>query len=118
MKRIFVYGTLKKNGSLHEYYLSDAKFIKIDHVNGDLYKLYSLPYLFFDKKSKNKVPGEVYDVNERVFNEMKAMEEFSGYETIDVTTVGGKKVKVFTADKGVLSTIFSGSLETKKIKSW
>ena len=115
---MFVYGTLKRNGSLHDFYLNDAKFIKSDHVNGELYRLYSLPYLVFDEKSKKKVPGEVYNVSEKIFNLIKEMEEISGYRTIDVTTVSGEKVKVFTSGEGVLSVLYAGCTRLEKIKSW
>lgn len=116
--KVFVYGTLKKNGFLHDAYLEDAKFIKSDYVNGDLYKLYGLPCLVFDKKSKNKVPGEVYNVDEEMFNLIKGMEEHAGYKTISVVTVGGEKVKVFTSGGYLLSSLEAKYVEHEKIKSW
>lgn len=95
--RIFVYGTLKKGGELHNYYLEGAEFVGTDNVSGELYAIGSLPYLFLYEKGETKVPGEVYDVKMDVFELIKEMEEGAGYKTVELSTVEDRVVKAFVS---------------------
>lgn len=111
MKKIFVYGTLKKGGSLHDYYLWKSEFVKKDFVRGELYALCGLPFLIVGKNRTSRVPGEVYNVKDKVFDAVKVMEEGAGYKTIEVLTEKKELVYAFSYDQVVAST-------GKRIKSW
>ena len=111
MKKLFVYGTLKKDYSLHDYYLKTSEFIKKDFVRGELYALYGLPFLVVGKDRVSKVPGEVYNVNSKVFDEIKKMEEDAGYKIVEVLTVGKDSVYTFSYDESI-------TLAGKRIKSY
>ena len=111
MKKLFVYGTLKKDYSLHDYYLKTSEFIKKDFVRGELYALYGLPFLVVGKDRVSKVPGEVYNVSGEIFNDIKGMEEDAGYKTIKVLTLGKHSVYAFSYSDVIVST-------GKRIKSW
>jgi gamma-glutamylcyclotransferase (GGCT)/AIG2-like uncharacterized protein YtfP len=109
--KLFVYGTLKRGGMLHDYYLGKSEFVKKDFVRGELYALYGLPFLVVGKNRTSKVPGEVYNVSDEVFDEIKKMEEDAGYKTVEVSIVEGDSVYTFSYDKLI-------ALEGKRIKSW
>ena len=111
MKKLFVYGTLKKGKSLHDYYLGVSKFVKNGFVYGELYAFYGLPFLVIGKDKTSKVPGEVYNVSDEVFSELKKMEEDAGYKTVKVLTLRRESVYTFSYDKLI-------ALTGKKIKSW
>lgn len=112
MKLLFIYGTLKRGKELHNSYLKNSEFVKKDSVYGKLYTLWGLPFLVLDKKKTSKVPGEIYNVTEKVFNEIRSMEEGANYKTVKVLTVGKESVYVFSYDKMIAS---SGG---KRIKEW
>ena len=111
MKKLFVYGTLKKGGSLHDYYFGNSEFVKEDFVSGELYSFNGLPFLVLEEEETSKVPGEVYNVDNKVFNEVKEMEENSGYKTVKVPTIGKESVYTFSYDK-IIAKI------GKRIKEW
>lgn len=111
MKKLFVYGTLKKGGSLHDYYLSDSEFVKKDFVRGELYAHFGLPFLVLGKNRTSKVPGEIYKVDEKVFNEVKEMEEGAKYKTVKVPTIGKESVYAFSYDKIIAKM-------GERIKTW
>ena len=111
MIKLFVYGILKKEGMLHDYYLGKSEFVKKDFVRGELYALCGLPFLVIDRGKTSRVPGEVYNVNNKVFSEIKKMEEDVGYKTVEISTVGKESVYTFSYDKRI-------ALSGKRIKSW
>lgn len=111
MRKLFVYGTLKKGYALHDFYLGTSEFIKKDFVRGELYALNGLPFLLIGKDRTSKVPGEVYNVNNKTFMSIKEMEEDAGYKTIKILTIGRESVYAFSYDKVITSI-------GKKIKSW
>lgn len=76
MKVLFVYGTLKRGGYNH-HWLGEAKFLKKATVKGRLL-VNGIPYLFH---GRNTIKGELYKVQNDVFEAVKAMEERAGYYT-------------------------------------
>jgi len=92
MEKVFVYGTLKKGGRLNPYYMGKSTFIKEDTVKGNLYTLGSYPAI---TEGKNDVPGEIFEMPEEDFENVKLMEESAGYETKILKTKSNESVKVF-----------------------
>ncbi len=93
---MFVYGTLKQGRHLHKSYnFHKSEFVGKDHVRGELYSLGWYPALFYAGKHIDDVPGEVYKVPFSTYQTVKQMEENAGYETKEVVTKNGEKVKVF-----------------------
>ena len=89
--RIFVYGTLKKGESNH-HFLSNAKYICDDVING--YELYDLPYGFpCIVKGKGDIYGEVYEVNIVDLFRVNALEGFrEPFECVDNSLYDRDKV--------------------------
>ena len=92
MKKVFVYGTLKKGRSLNPYYMENSKYIKQDTVKGELYSLGSYPALV---EGKEDVPGEIFEMPIDDFEKVKKMEEDARYFTQEVETESGIKVMAF-----------------------
>lgn len=109
--KLFVYGTLKKGCDLHSFYLENSEFVKKDSVFGKLYAFCGLPFLVLDGEKTSQVPGEIYNVSNEVFENIKAMEEGAGYRTVKVPTVEEELVYTFSYDKSIIST-------GKRIKKW
>ncbi|MBW6469640.1 MAG: gamma-glutamylcyclotransferase [Methanosarcinaceae archaeon] len=60
---LFVYGTLRKSGSLHKLYLTDAIYSTTIKLSGvKLYESQLLPVAVLTKKDKHKIKGELYYV--------------------------------------------------------
>jgi len=83
MVRIAVYGTLRRGMGLHDHYLSNARYLGEDEIEG--FELYynGLPWAV---KGNGKLKVEVYDVDKKTYLNIKVMEEDAGYETIKVKT--------------------------------
>ena len=94
MKKIAVYGTLKKGYPLHSW-LNDSKFLSYDKVHGTLYINGggSIPYLV--KRDKGNIRVEVYEVSEEKFSSLKNMEENAGYKTELTKLKSGEEAYVF-----------------------
>ena len=92
MKRLFVYGSLKKGFHNHGL-LSNEKFVREDSIKGyDLYSLGSYPCII---KGNNVIKGEVYDVNDSIYKWITAMELGAGYYDDTIKTVKGLIVHCF-----------------------
>lgn len=82
LRPVFVYGSLKRDFQLHEYYLADQMFIGTAVIEG--YTMISLgryPAMIYTGNPAHKVQGEYYLVSEDAFEAMKLMEEDAGYTT-------------------------------------
>lgn len=77
MKRIFVYGTLKRN-KYNNYLLgNDAEYLYDTFIKGQLF-VGLFPMLFEGNKD---IQGEIWVISNEAFKEIKDMEEKCGYIT-------------------------------------
>ena len=80
MKTIFVYGTLKKGFYNHKYFLKDARFIgPAKAVGFQIFSLGSFPGM--DRKGGSIVHGEIYEVEDNIFQAISHMECGAGYSS-------------------------------------
>ena len=95
--KLFVYGTLKRGGSLyHSYHFGElSDFLGEDSVRGELYGLGWYPVMFETGKHIIDVPGEIFSVPNDLYKTIRDMEEAAGYKTKVVKTKKGEEVKVF-----------------------
>lgn len=75
--KIFAYGTLKKNGILHEH-MGDAKYLRKKKLVG--YVLYlapdeTYPLLYHTGKKKDVVLGELWKIDKRIKDKLDGYEE-------------------------------------------
>lgn len=98
MKKIFVYGSLRKDMFNHAY-LHNSKFIKFDSVDG--YNMYSLSSYPCITKGKGVVFGEIYEVDDILFEYLKRMEENASYITTPCLTKTGIGVYLWVYDHEV-----------------
>lgn len=94
MTNIFVYGTLKKGYRFHNEYLGKGKFLTEDKIDGELYMQPRglFPLIF---EGKDKIAGEVYQVDERTLDGIRYLEK--GYIETVITTDKGHKCLVYFA---------------------
>lgn len=106
--RAFVYGTLKRGFPLNRGWMDGAIYVRDGLLS--CYTLISFgryPAMVYAPSSAGfKVKGEVFDIPEDKFNELRQMEESAGYTTKDVTLDDGTKAKVF-----VFATLHKGEVE-------
>ena len=91
-KIIITYGTLRREGTNHNYYLreenSNIKFLGKGKIKGfDLYNLGSYPTII---KGEGEVVGEIYEVSKEIFNTINHMEKCVGYNSEEVIVNGIK----------------------------
>ena len=86
---MFFYGTLKKGHYNHTRFSPEGigKFLGEDRVTGfSLVQPDGLPYPFAVPDVSGTVKGELYEVEERLYNILHRMEEGAGYIQKKVTT--------------------------------
>ena len=85
--KIAVYGTLRRSGELHNYYLKGAKYLGEDWIEG--FELYvdSLPRAI---KGNGRLKVEVFEVDETTFNIINEMETSANYKIITIKTKFGE----------------------------
>lgn len=121
MKKLFTYGTLKRNCK-YNYLLDNSKYIKDDYITGTLYdygqdsgKPHWFPVLYLE--GNNKIKGEIWEVTPREFEYIQFVEK--DYQQTDVITKSGEKVILFAATDSEACRRFK---DTKKpeneIKEW
>lgn len=80
MMKVFVYGTLKKGYSNHQFYMNDAKFIReatasgFSMVNGP-----GFPFAF--KKKDSLIQGELYEIDETTLKQLDYLESYPSFYT-------------------------------------
>lgn len=100
--KLFVYGTLKQGFyNCKHWFATGAKRLKADEVlpGHILISLGHYPAMLKVEGGITDafaVKGEVWEVDDSVFLEVKAMEEGAGYSTVEVQTESGVKCKAFT----------------------
>ena len=77
-KNLFVYGTLKEKGALHDHWLKDQTFMGTYYTepNYFMFDYGPFPIVFPVKKGT----GQIFEVESKVFDRVSAMEEGAGYE--------------------------------------
>jgi gamma-glutamylcyclotransferase (GGCT)/AIG2-like uncharacterized protein YtfP len=76
---VFVYGSLRRGGAgAMSLRFPDSKFIAEAKVGGSLYDLGAYPGLLLSE-SDSLVTGEVYEVDDKLLNELDAFEASSDY---------------------------------------
>lgn len=76
---VFVYGTLRECGTrAMSRRFPKARYICTTMVKGNLYDLGAYPGLLLDS-GKSKVVGEVYEVNDKMVDELDELEKSSFY---------------------------------------
>ncbi len=92
MTNVFVYGTLKKGFSLHNF-LSESVLICEDSITGTMYDLGPYPSIILEG---GKVHGEVYEITPKTLKILDTVEGYpSHYKRTEVTTDKGLKVLVY-----------------------
>ena len=80
MKKIIVYGSLKK-GKYNHRILEDSKFLADTTVRGTLYSLGAYPALI--DEGENEYPAEIYEVDDEVYYSIARMEFWAGYIAVE-----------------------------------
>lgn len=97
MKKVFVYGTLKRNQRLN-YILRNSRLIRVDKIKGKLYvdNIDKLPIYI---QGEGMVRGEIYDVENLSWELIRMMEEGAGYHILKIKTMSGINVIVFEGNR-------------------
>jgi gamma-glutamylcyclotransferase (GGCT)/AIG2-like uncharacterized protein YtfP len=77
--RVFVYGTLRRNGSNH-FRMEGGSFLGEATVRGRLYKIDWYPGLVLDSEG-DPIPGEIFEVGPE---QLAALDEFEGVSAAEV----------------------------------
>jgi gamma-glutamylcyclotransferase (GGCT)/AIG2-like uncharacterized protein YtfP len=73
MEKVFVYGTLMRERSNHQYYLEESIFLGIGSIQGyALYDLGSYPGIIPEESQCTK--GEVFEVEEKTISRIDGLE--------------------------------------------
>ena len=106
MKKVFFYGTLKKGHKYHYLVWKDAKFIKTDTIKADMYvgKYRAYPVVI---RGNGIVVGEIWEVSEANFEDIKRMEENAGYYVDKVSTDSGEEVNIFMVTNDIKNDLYS-----------
>lgn len=76
LKRIFVYGSLRKGHYNYDAYLKDkSEFVSYGYVKGDLYTIEGVIYPALIE-GEGRVIGEIYEVSEEVANAIDELESY------------------------------------------
>ena len=81
--KLFVYGTLKCGGKLHDFYLKDQEFLGTFYTepNYFLYDNGAFPIAFrLPTGTGQSIKGEIYRTNKSNFDMVATMEEGAGYD--------------------------------------
>ena len=122
-KNLFVYGTLKMGGRLHDFYLKNQTFMGTFHTepNYVMVDLGSFPIIFPVKKGTGqKIEGEIYEVDDLHFKTVQTMEEGAGYDTTtDIFLSKAGAIHRMASIFSYPTEYFKGKIENKKgVVSW
>jgi gamma-glutamylaminecyclotransferase len=78
MRKIFVYGTLKK-GFINHWRLKDSRKIGDGWVYGELYSVYSNSLPILKASDVSKVYGEIYEVSLKTLRRLDKLEGHPGW---------------------------------------
>lgn len=89
MKKVFVYGTLKRSYSNH-HLLKSSTFLGQDTIKGEMYNLGHYPAI---KNGENDIHGEVYEIDENTEQMLDILEGVpSFYQKHTVETKYGEAI--------------------------
>lgn len=88
MHTLFVYGTLRKNGSQQER-MKNAVFLAEATVSGQLYQIDWYPGAVIDESQRMRIHGELYQVPDTLLAELDVFEG-SEYKRVKVNTLTTK----------------------------
>ena len=88
MKTIITYGSLKKGKWLHDDWMRGSKFIGECKIEGFI--MYSLGQYPAIKPSDERycIKAEIFEISDKLYEQLKHMEESAGYETTQHTVDG------------------------------
>ncbi len=102
--KLFVYGSLKKDGSAH-YLLKTAKFIKSIRTTKD-YQLYSISWFpgMVKQSSDNGVLGELYDLPDEDSKALQALDRYEGpcFTKTEIDLEDGSKTFTYLFNQSIL----------------
>ena len=116
-RKIFVYGTLKRNFNNH-YHLEMSKRINVGYIKG--FKMFgfknNFPFIVKTKEKNKKIFGEIYEVDEYYWDEIKRLEKDYIISKVKVYTDGLSHdcfVYIMVNDKAIEEWISKGAVEVK-----
>ena len=116
--RVFVYGTLRRNGSNH-FRMEGGSFLGEATVRGRLYKIDWYPGLVLDPAG-DPIPGEIFEVGPE---QLAALDEFEGVSAAEVEGSEYRRVETVAQLPQGLMTVWVwewiGSVEeASRIGDW
>lgn len=82
MKKIFVYGTLRKGMYNYDLYLKEEhSFCEYAYIKGSLYSIKGRQYPAYIEEGNQMILGEIHEVSDEVFENINALE---GYDEQDL----------------------------------
>lgn len=87
--RVFVYGTLRRGGPLHECWLGGAEFVEARTERGRMFHRFAragryIGYPVVRFGEPGVVHGEVYDLDALDFEDLRRMEQAVGYRLVEL----------------------------------
>mgnify|MGYP003139052646 CR=1 FL=1 len=114
-RKLFVYGTLKRGGRLHDFYLKDQEFLGTYYTepNYFLYDSGAFPMAFrLPKGTGQSIKGEIYRTDKNNFDMIATMEEGAGYNQYKDTFLS----EPGSLDNNAIIFIYPSAYLSKKIK--
>lgn len=85
--KVFVYGTLRKEGSLH--YMIDKEPVAMAKLRGfKMYNLGAYPAITPSNDFNDIIVGEIYEITEEKFLQISTMERCAGYTIYHSAEIG------------------------------
>ena len=121
MKKIAVYGSLKKGFWNYDHFLKEANFLGESKIIGGMQmSMGSYPYLFEsseEQKFDTEYVVEIYEVEDKIYERIDGMETGAGYYAKEIDTPYGTATiyyalgRLFNADKAMLEEYTRESVE-------
>ena len=103
--KVFVYGTLKRGGVLHNS-LKDCKYLGVDKIeNFTMFELGWYPAVVPTLDSRESIYGEVYEIDDKILSELDAIEgKGTLYDRVKINTRFGVAMMYVYAKKNEIRT--------------
>jgi gamma-glutamylcyclotransferase (GGCT)/AIG2-like uncharacterized protein YtfP len=116
--RVFVYGTLRRNGSNH-FRMEGGSFLGEATVRGRLYKIDWYPGLVLDPQG-DPIPGEIFEVGAE---QLAALDEFEGVSAAENEGSEYRRVETIAQLPGGPMTVWvwewiEAVEEANRIRDW
>lgn len=113
---LFVYGTLRQDGHLHQNYgISDQKFLGKGTVEGEMFVLReTVPFVTLSNNG-SRVVGETYEASYDIMHGLLTLEEGYQRKIVDVTLDNGTTVQalMFYTDYTAQQLMNAGCIKIK-----